>query len=230
MLPNNLYMTKNLFQDMSWDDDEDTVILLKPRKVIVIWPNFKPPKYVLSPSDKNYKLLNAWNFHIQYKFNKWKDLNFSSCNALMSEFATVNDFWQFYDNFPLPSEVFCVKVNEKLIEFSFHKNRRVESFCLFKKGITPTWEDPQNKIGGHYEYELNGNFTNLDELWKLTILLLISGGFSSSTGIRVVDKSRENSGLIIYRLEIWMTNRDDDIINLFSSKYINNIQFEWKKH
>ena len=63
----------------------------------------------------------------------------------ISQFATVEDFWNAWNHIPKPSQIFYDgKVKKKFT------NRTVESFSLFKKNIKPEWEDPANRTGAEW--------------------------------------------------------------------------------
>jgi len=215
----------------SWTDDNDDILIIQKRKPITIYPVLRPPSFITTRSKDDIKLVNEWSFYLQYKFNKKSKQNFSSCNNLVGSVDTINQFWDFVDNFPLPSNVFCLLLPNGIIELSYHNQKRVEAFCLFRNNILPIWEDPINTLGGHYEF--TGDFTldELDSLWKKTILLLIGGVLYNVTGIRVVDKTIDYRGIIQYRFEIWMDTRNDSLIKVFNRQFIRNtLEWEWKCH
>ena len=75
------------------------------------------------------------------------------------------------------------------------KDVRIIGLSIFKTGIEPAWEDPVNKLGGHYDYILGSlNKHQVDSLWKIFTMNLITCHFPDGdllTGVRVVDKSND---------------------------------------
>lgn len=85
--------------------------------------------------------------------------------------------------------------------------RSIDGFSLFKKGIRPEWEDPQNNKAS--EWSTAGPFDYpIDVLWENLILAMIGQTLEESDeicGCRVVDKSkRAKSTKPFYRLEVWL--------------------------
>ena len=78
-------------------------------------------------------------------------------------FETIEDFWHMYNNLYSVSEIISNT-----------------DYLLFKKGIRPEWEDPENKLGGKWvvtmpiEDDLEEDCENA---WLQLILHLISGQF-----------------------------------------------------
>ena len=81
-------------------------------------------------------------------------------------FETIEDFWHMYNNLYSVSEIISNT-----------------DYLLFKKGIRPEWEDPQNKHGGKWvvtmpiEDDLEEDCENA---WCQLILHLISGQFEKA--------------------------------------------------
>eukprot|EP00474_Spongospora_subterranea_P009344 CRZ09802.1 hypothetical protein [Spongospora subterranea] len=71
-------------------------------------------------------------------------------------FDTVEMFWRYYRNAILPS---CL---------DFKSN-----YLLFKHGIQPMWEDPQNANGGKWIVFMKNDRAQLDSYWENLILGLI---------------------------------------------------------
>ena len=55
----------------------------------------------------------------------------------IGSFSTVEGFWQVYDHIVRPNDF-----------------KTSADYQLFKEGIKPTWEDPQNKQGGKWMVRL----------------------------------------------------------------------------
>lgn len=46
-------------------------------------------------------------------------------------------------------------------------DRTVESFAVFKDGITPEWEDPENKRGGEWSIRKGNQLTHLPTFYGI---------------------------------------------------------------
>ena len=74
----------------------------------------------------------------------------------------------------------------------------VESICLFKQGIQPTWEDSANAGGGQWNWrpavDQQTKGAGLDAIFEELVLAMIGGialdACNHICGLRVVDKSR----------------------------------------
>jgi translation initiation factor 4E len=76
-------------------------------------------------------------------------------------------------------------------------------YHLFKKGIRPEWEDPQNKHGGKWSYSFKDRrATPIDELW-LYVLLAAIGETLESEGDGEVMGVVVNVRKGFYRIGVW---------------------------
>lgn len=80
------------------------------------------------------------------------------------------------------------------------------TYNLFKYGIEPKWEDPQNEAGGEWRLSVPGSYkTQLDEYWVNTLLTVIGEGFGP-------DESDDIAGIVLNikrgndRIAIWTKN------------------------
>jgi len=55
---------------------------------------------------------------------------------------------------------------------------------MFKEGVTPQWEDPQNKSGGKWIVHYQPKEPGQDDHWLFTLLALIGEEFEDSDDIR----------------------------------------------
>lgn len=101
-------------------------------------------------------LTNSWTlWYVKPPFDN-KDWN--ELLTKVVDINSVEEFWGSYNNLP--------KVSELPLR---------SDYALFKTGIRPEWEDPQNANGGKFVYQFSSNSSNIDEVW-LNILLSIIGG------------------------------------------------------
>lgn len=77
--------------------------------------------------------------------------------------SSVEEFWAMFQHIPKPSEVVLGG-----------------NYYLFRTGIKPMWEDPENAAGGKWSFNIaRGTGSKLDHFWLLTML----GCISNAAGI-----------------------------------------------
>jgi translation initiation factor 4E len=84
----------------------------------------------------------------------WKD-NLKHCG----EFTTIQEFWSIFNNI-LPAS-----------SLTIHSN-----YHVFRKGVVPMWEDPQNKLGGKFVLTIpkkDSKAGRCDEWWLYTLLSIL---------------------------------------------------------
>eukprot|EP00934_Nitzschia_sp_Nitz4_P004667 Nitzschia sp. Nitz4//scaffold389_size11954//3153//4203//NITZ4_009009-RA/size11954-augustus-gene-0.12-mRNA-1//-1//CDS//3329549990//4657//frame0 len=173
--------------------------------------------------------------------SKWKENMKQLCCV-----NTVEAFWSYFNHVPRPSEVFYDGDSRKKIG---PDSITVEGYSLFKKGIEPEWEDPQNVIGGEWFCRQYFEPATLDQYWMNLVVGAVSESIEDLVdedktyadcinGVRVVDKSRNFPS---YRLEVWINTRDSKVTErlrkqlldtLMDDKDPNKVQpkFDWKDH
>ncbi|KAK1767081.1 eukaryotic translation initiation factor 4E [Phialemonium atrogriseum] len=111
-----------------------------------------------NPENFNVKhpLANAWTLW----FTKPSSGKGDNWNDLLKEvitFESVEEFWGVYNN--------IAPVSGLAVKSDYH---------LFKKGVRPEWEDPQNKHGGKWSYSFKDKRNiDIDDLWLHTMLAAI---------------------------------------------------------
>lgn len=133
------------------------------------------------------------------------------------EFSSVEDFWRTWYYIPKPKYVILLSIASSVTLLSFREvlfdgqnkvlGRKIDAFSLFKRGIRPEWEDPQNSKAS--EWSTTGPFDmDVDILWENMVLALIGQVIEEGNeicGCRVVDKcKRGKSTRPVYRLELWL--------------------------
>lgn len=108
-------------------------------------------------------------------------------NELLKEvitFDTVEEFWGIYNNITPASEL-----------------AQKSDYHLFKRGVRPEWEDPQNKHGGRWAYTFKERKAN-DDIWLHVLLAAI--------GEQLEDENdNEVMGVVVnirksfYRIGLW---------------------------
>lgn len=72
-------------------------------------------------------------------------------------FDSVEEFWGIYNNIPKASEL-----------------PQKSDYHLFKFGVRPEWEDPQNSKGGKWAYQCKDKRSvNIDDLWLNSVCILV---------------------------------------------------------
>jgi len=71
-------------------------------------------------------------------------------------FSSIEDFWRLYNNIAPPSQL-----------------QQGCTYSLFKKGISPKWEDPANEKGGKWTLIIQKSKALLDKLWLWLLLACI---------------------------------------------------------
>jgi len=138
-----------------YTNDANNALKLEPNNSSIL-----PTKPLSLPFDPNVKhpLRHGWVLWYdgvspsgKGKSSQWGD----NIREIYS-FSTVEDFWRLMNNIAKPSQL--------------------QSGCtynLFKKGITPKWEDDANKLGGKWTIIVGKTKNTLDRLWLWMVLACI---------------------------------------------------------
>jgi hypothetical protein len=174
--------------------------------------------------------------------NKWKENMKALC-----QFNTVEEFWQYFNYIPTPSQVFFDGDSRKKLG---PEGKQVEEYSLFKKGIEPEWGDPQNSTGGEWFCRQYFEGDVLDLYWQNMVMAVVGETIevglddkeplaSHINGARVVDKSK---GYPMFRLELWINTRDPEIKERVRTRLVEAMtdgqpatrkahpKFDWKDH
>jgi translation initiation factor 4E len=147
----------------------------------------------------------VWEKHVASR----KKLDYAGATKEVASFSTVKQFWSIFNHIPQPSILFSgqrFSRKEKDVEI------QIEALMIFRHGIRPEWEDPENVKGGHFQIQIKpnqaGSGATLDELWNNIVLGIIAGQIEPSemiTGIRLVDKIATKK---MVRIELWFNEMD----------------------
>ncbi|CAJ2500521.1 Uu.00g033740.m01.CDS01 [Anthostomella pinea] len=101
-------------------------------------------------------LMNKWTLW----FTKPSSGKGDNWNDLLKEvitFNSVEEFWGIYNN--------IAPVSDLAMKSDYH---------LFKEGVRPEWEDPQNKHGGKWSYQFKDKRgVDINDLWLHTMMAAI---------------------------------------------------------
>lgn len=106
----------------------------------------------------------------------------------LGSFQTVEHFWRVYDHLIRPND---------------HKSSTID-YHLFKNGIKPTWEDPQNVRGGKWIVRLKKGLAS--KYWEELVLAIIGEQFDVGSEICGAVISVRGSEDI---LSVWNKNADN---------------------
>jgi len=137
------------------------------------------------------KLLRNWCLWIHKDKENWKISGFQNVYTL----KTVNDFWQLYNNWDKIGGI----------------NQR--HYFFMEEGITPIWEDDNNKKGGCWSYKIHEN--QAQELWDDLSVYLVTEKLSKKqndiTGLSICLKKNNYSVI-----KIWNRNSKENSLALLN--------------
>ena len=168
-----------------------------------------------------HELHDTW---VLYGHNKDRSKTYDENLLTIAEgINTVVEFWQYMNHLPKPSQHFFNSC------FKTIGGNPIHSWSLFRRGIEPTWEYPDNHEGGEFNIRKLELCHNIDFIWETLLLWVIGEDFDHSldiTGVRIVDSSNYNKKM--YRIEIWYNKNmleGHRVLELENSlKYILGIQ------
>ena len=125
------------------------------------------------------------------------------------DFATVEGFWRFFENFPKMSDILFDGMTKKELRrvsrsatpkaSASTEGKIIRALSVFKKGVRPEWEAEGNVGGGFFALKRLNNLRQLDALYEALATSVIGGSvdpFNVINGIRVVDKSARGSFVV----------------------------------
>jgi hypothetical protein len=166
-------------------------------------------------------------------------------------FDTVEEFWRYYAHIPTPSAVFYDGKAGKKRVGKPPDDRQIESFSLFKDGISPEWEDSANMSGGEWNLRKSSrdgrDSPMIDDWWQNIVLGLVGHTIEDKDeicGARIVDKSGNKGSNQVFRIELWLRTKDSKVIKKILDKMIEVMldgkqpkgrglgadDFQWKMH
>jgi hypothetical protein len=102
------------------------------------------------------------------------------------------------------------KTREKRIVGTETSMRSIESICLFKDGVEPSWEDLSNVKGGEWWTRKLVSNEVLDAWWTNTVMALVGCTLENGddiTGFRMVDKSKAGDNKTNVKIELWLRTK-----------------------
>jgi translation initiation factor 4E len=137
------------------------------------------------------KLSRNWCLWYHQDKDNWKISGFKNVYTIKN----TTDFWQLYNNWDKIGSI----------------NQR--HYFLMEEGITPIWEDDNNKKGGCWSYKIHENQSQ--ELWDDLSTYLVTENLSSKqndiTGLSICLKKNNYSVV-----KIWNRNSKDNSLALLN--------------
>lgn len=90
-----------------------------------------------------------------------QSIDYESNMKEIGDFASVESFWTLYSHLKRPSEM-----------------PAPSDYQMFRKGVKPIWEDPENKLGGKWLIRVKKEYT--DRLWEDLLLAIVGNQFEAS--------------------------------------------------
>jgi hypothetical protein len=162
--------------------------------------------------DQSPMLENCWTVYDHEKSDKD---TYEKSTRMIGEFGDVVKFWQVINYYPSPGEIF----NNGSFKPGI-KGREISSVSIFKKGILPKWEDPQNMYGGEISkrrFNKKNPMEELEEDWYNLLMACVGETMDPSvTGIRIVDSSMQTidkkskvskNYKLLFRIELWFSDK-----------------------
>ena len=112
------------------------------------------------------KLLKEWALWYHHDKDNWKVSDFKKIYNI----KTIEDYWQLYNNWD--------KINDGVNQ---------KHFFLMQAGISPVWEDPENKKGGCWSFKVHASQSQdlWDDLSNYMVIENLSSKLNSITGISI---------------------------------------------
>lgn len=128
----------------------------------------------------------------------WKD-NLTNCGS----FDTIESFWRIFNSLK-PSSQLATNSN----------------YHVFKEGVIPMWEDPQNKDGGKFVLTIpkkDSKSGRCDEWWLFTVLAIIGEtlDLDGDEVCGVVVSIRKNQD----RIALWLQSNDKNRCSLIGARW-----------
>ena len=148
------------------------------------------------PLQRKWTIWEMWNLNTESTPSSSKNL------ASIGEFDNLHYFWQHWNYIPHANPAMLFENPETKVKVIIENlNQSIEAIGLFESGIEPLWEDPVNKSGSDFFFEIDSfEFNKIKEVWDRIVFSLIGETLVYSeeiAGCRIVDRKR------VYRFEIW---------------------------
>jgi hypothetical protein len=142
------------------------------------------------------KLPRKWALWYHHDKDNWKVTGFKKIYII----ETPEDYWQLYNNWD--------KINDGINQ---------KHFFLMQNGISPIWEDPENKNGGCWSFKIHSSQSQ--DLWDDLSTYLVTENLSLKanyiTGLSICLKKNNYSVV-----KIWNKNSKENSLSLLNEKIL----------
>ena len=143
----------------------------------------------LDPANLFFETPWVWYVHFQCA-----SINYGTSYMQIGSFSTIKEFWCLYNSVPEAGFIHDGSVTIG--------GYTIVAYSVFREGIRPEWEDPQNITGSEWGCRETLNRDQFDNLWKNYILGAIGEQIPHCVGIRAINKS--NRTRVLHKIEVWM--------------------------
>ncbi|KAI9295763.1 eukaryotic translation initiation factor 4E [Neoconidiobolus thromboides FSU 785] len=100
----------------------------------------------------------TWTFWFMHRPPGQKITNYEESMKRIASFSSIEDFWAVYSHLRRPSDL-----------------PTISDYHLFKHGVRPVWEDPENITGGKWLIRIKKGLAS--RYWESLVLAIISDQF-----------------------------------------------------
>ena len=139
------------------------------------------------------KLPRKWALWYHHDKDNWKVTGFKKIYTI----ETPEDYWQLYNNWN--------KINDGINQ---------KHFFLMQNGISPIWEDPENKNGGCWSFKIQEE--QAEDLWEDLSTYLVCNQLCPTISDEIVGLSiclKKNSNTVV---KIWNKNSKHNSLKLMN--------------
>ncbi|PVU92742.1 hypothetical protein BB561_003623 [Smittium simulii] len=137
-------------------------------------------------------LKNEWTLWYDCPSKKINEHNWTQNLKNLTNFKTIEDFWGVINN--------IVPSNELSLGANYH---------IFKSGIKPMWEDPNNERGGRLSISFQKSTGDrINDIWLQSLAFTIGANFEHDDEICGIIFSNRK---VCFRISLWLKsyeNRD----------------------
>lgn len=149
-----------------------------------------------------HRLHSTWSLYMLHDAGKRNEESWKDNQIMVFQFSTVEDFWCMIYHIRPPSRI------------------GVSDYSLFRRGITPAWEDPSVCEGGRWVAKFPQKLESLNVIWLHTAMAAIGETLCE-------DHSEAISGIVVsvrprfVKLALWVAVRDPQVVDLVGTKFKN---------
>ncbi|KAI6213459.1 hypothetical protein M3Y94_00152800 [Aphelenchoides besseyi] len=150
-------------------------------------------KAIATSLKNKHPLQNKWTF---WYLNGDRSKDWEDCLKEVVTIETIEDFWSVYKKILLPSSLLFGS-----------------DYYLFREGIKPMWEDPQNVKGGRWFTVVDKHYRSvrLDELWLKLMMSVIGEQFDNQS--KFICGAAVNLRQKGDKVALWTTDSSADKVN-----------------